>query len=65
MRGIDHDAPYPCRNGFLQLWRSLVVAMHEHTLHRKIDRLRQRQFAAARYVKAKVMRVHEAADRLV
>ena len=62
---IDHDAPYACRNSFAQFLRSLVVAMHEHALHREIDGLRDCQLAAARHIEAEAVRVHEATDRLV
>ena len=57
---VDDDAADTRLDGFAQLARRLVVAMHEHALGRKIHCTRDSQLATARYVKAQALVGHHA-----
>ena len=62
---VDHDAAYTCGDGFAQLGRRLVVAVHEDALHREARHLCAGELSTARHVEAEALLVHDAHDFLV
>ena len=57
---IQHNATNPRGNGFFQLARRFIVAVHDHVFHGEAHRLSTRQLAAARNIQAQALLVHNA-----
>ena len=62
---IQHNATDPCGNGFFQLARRFIVAVHNHVFHGEAHRLSARQLAATGNIQAQALLVHNAQHFLV